>query len=252
MHRHKTTKTLLWRELLWRRPIVILAVVVLFLSTADWLWDELLSPLNWERPKLLNILGWLPWYGWTITGLLIVVFLIHDHAYKLIHEAEADRDQANSELVKERSRPNNSLDWGGEWKLAQDGFAPYRNSGVKAQHQHESSKTSVTDTWSFAGGDNMSRSDVEAWCMRAGALLLTTPGFSTLISEKTAVCSNDVERWLEYMKEKYPLGDTLLLEGINKEERYWTSVGFIEDLAAGSASECVKCASMALRFKQLW
>ena len=54
------------------------------------------------------------------------------------------------------------------------------------------------------------------------------------------------------MKERYSLSGVMHGEGTDKEEKYWTQFGFIEDLAGRSASECVRCASTALRFRQLW
>jgi len=91
-----TTRTALWRELLWRKPIVFIVLIVAFTSTAGWLWDELVAPfLKWiaplsrtERPRLFNLFLWLPWYGWAIAGLVVLVIVIVEHSYKLIHAAE--------------------------------------------------------------------------------------------------------------------------------------------------------------------
>ena len=89
LQKKRTTRKALWRELLWRKPIVFLAVLILFASTADWLWDELVAPrAHVERPKLLDLLLWVPWYWWTLAGLVFLVLLIGEHSYQLIHIAE--------------------------------------------------------------------------------------------------------------------------------------------------------------------
>jgi len=101
----RTSKGGLWKELLLRRPALIVNFLIVVLSAAAFVWDEIVAPLlppDSERRRVLDAIFFLPWYGWAIIGLLVVVFLIHDHAYNLIHEAENDRDDAMSELAKER------------------------------------------------------------------------------------------------------------------------------------------------------
>jgi hypothetical protein len=89
----RTTKGKLWRELLWRKSVGIVVIFLTFASTAHYLWDEVVGT---ERPKLIVLLRWLPWYGWTILGLVVLVFLTGEHAYKLIHTAEEDLESAKA------------------------------------------------------------------------------------------------------------------------------------------------------------
>jgi hypothetical protein len=90
----RTTRRSLWRELLWRKPIVFLAIAITFASTADWLWDEVVEPFfHVQRPKLLDLLRWLPWYEWVIIGLILMVILVGEHAFKLINQAESESIQ---------------------------------------------------------------------------------------------------------------------------------------------------------------
>src|ERR1039457_4578857 len=86
----QTTKRQLWQELLWRKPMAAALIVVTFLSTASWIWDESVQPsLNsLERPKLIELLHHLPWYAWVILLLILFIWQIGEHAYKLIRKAE--------------------------------------------------------------------------------------------------------------------------------------------------------------------
>jgi hypothetical protein len=100
--RKRTTRKSLCRELLWRKSIVLIGLLILFTSTGAFLWDELVAPLlppGSERPKLIDVFLWLPWYGWVITGLLLLILFVGEQAYKLIHSAEE-----NLELAENASR----------------------------------------------------------------------------------------------------------------------------------------------------
>jgi hypothetical protein len=75
---------------------------IAFLSTASWLWDETIQALhaNLERPKLIQVLRWVPWYGWCIAGLLLLIWSTGEHAYRLIATAEKTAEDAISGLRK--------------------------------------------------------------------------------------------------------------------------------------------------------
>jgi hypothetical protein len=144
------------------------------------------------------------------------------------------------------------LDWGGEWKLAEDGFRMHCRTDVFAQRQHESPGNIIT--WLLRGSDSFIRTDVEAACSRAGALLLTCPGFETIVSEDVKAIQSDWQRWLEYLKGQHTLSDLMTGTNYDADEKQvgWVQVGDIRNVAALSASECVKCAAIALRSKRLW
>jgi hypothetical protein len=159
---------------------------------------------------------------------------------------------AECENNRREEKHSKSLDWGGEWKLAEDGFRTHYNSDVSAQRSFES--PSLICTWSLSGGSPVTRSDIEAVCSRAGALLLSCPGFDGLIAEEVKNIHNDWQRWLEYLKEKHPLSDvqTGTCQDDDDKTVEWVQIGLLYRVAALSASECVKSAATALRFKQLW
>jgi hypothetical protein len=342
----RTTRRSLWRELLWRKPIVFLAIAITFASTADWLWDEVVEPFfHVQRPKLLDLLRWLPWYEWVIIGLILMVILVGEHAFKLINQAESEsiqhakgrqntedellalrtthgeelakvannpwlqalnkRQRLQSELQElekeelgikvesaitfgkdeseyrketidrlkrdiletsnlmdlllhkqqeelQRNRHSKSLDWGGEWKLAGDGFRVHYRSDIFAQWQHES-PSNIT-TWLLRGGDLFTRADVEAVCSRAGALLISCPGFDAVVTQEVKNIKSDWQRWLEYLREKHPMSNVASGSTYDADDKVagHIQIGDIHHVAAVSASECVKCAAIALSSKQLW
>jgi hypothetical protein len=163
---------------------------------------------------------------------------------------------AESERKNQQVKHSKSLDWGGEWKLAEDGFRFHYKSPVSAQRQMERQfeTQALTVMWTFSNGDRYATSDIEAACARAGVLLISCPGFDEVITEEIRAIENDWQRWLEYLKDKHFLSDvdTQTCVGDNDKTVGWIQVGRLSNVAALSASECVKCAATALRFKQRW
>lgn len=105
----RTTRKSLWKELLLRRPVVLLSVALTVVSSATFVWDEIVAPLlpaGSDRRRVLDAVFLLPWYGWIIVYLMILIFLIVEHAYKLIRKAEDNRDESELELAKQKARPN--------------------------------------------------------------------------------------------------------------------------------------------------
>jgi hypothetical protein len=92
----RTSRGRLWHELLVRKVVVLTALVILFLSSASWLWDEVYSPL--QRPRLIEALHWFPWYVWVIVGFVVLIGFIGEHAYKLIHVAEQGIEDMKANL----------------------------------------------------------------------------------------------------------------------------------------------------------
>jgi hypothetical protein len=72
------------------KSIGAVVLVTAFVSTAAFYWDEIAAPLipGVERPKVIEAILWLPWYGWSLIGLVILIALIGEHAFKLISNAE--------------------------------------------------------------------------------------------------------------------------------------------------------------------
>jgi hypothetical protein len=184
---------------------------------------------------------------------------MRDEYQEALASADKERRELRSKLTEAKEtiqrlerKHSKPLDWGGEWKLAEDGFRKHENSDVKAQRQYESSRQVFT--WDFSGGSPIIRNDVEAVCARAGALLLSCPGFSDILADEIKVIESDVYRWLEYLHRNHPLSDVFTGESKDAEGNTtsWVSAGYLFYISALSASECVKCASLAMRFKQLW
>jgi hypothetical protein len=94
-----TTRKHLWRELLWRKNVAALATIVLFLSTASWIWDEFIQPFGLERPKVIGMLHWIPWYGWVFVGLCTLCLSVGEHAYHLIHQAEDKVEHVEAQIA---------------------------------------------------------------------------------------------------------------------------------------------------------
>jgi hypothetical protein len=61
-----------------RVAVVFLAVVITFLSTATWAWDELIGT---PRPKVIEWLARLHWYGFVMIGMSVLIYLIGEAAY---------------------------------------------------------------------------------------------------------------------------------------------------------------------------
>jgi hypothetical protein len=93
----RTTRMSLWNLLVWRRAVVLTALLVLFLSSVTWLWDEVIGT---ARPRIVDLIARLHWYGFVIAGLVVMIYLLGDAAYHAIHEAEVDLEAANTVIHK--------------------------------------------------------------------------------------------------------------------------------------------------------
>jgi len=170
-------------------------------------------------------------------------------------EAE-NESRARAEIMELKNKLNQrhskSLDWGGEWKLAEDSFRLHYKSEVCAQRTYETPGKFLT--WRLFGGTDIGRAEVEAACSKAGALLLSCPGFETVVSQQVKAIKEDWKRWLEYLKEKHPLTNVMHGTGHDADEGRSLAVqtGDLYSVAPLSASECVKSAATAIRFKELW
>lgn len=189
------------------------------------------------------------WQEWLIVLLFLVIISLIEGSFRQyrLTVAELDDALATSRQGKQHSK---SLDWGGEWKLAEDGFRTHAKSGVVAQRRSVGTEYS----WSMSSGDRVTRADVEALCSKAGALLLSCPGVRDSIPPQLNNESSDLHRWLEHMHSKYGLTDVLMGTNVDDADNKVSvsQSGYIHDVAALSASECVSFAATALHFKQLW
>jgi hypothetical protein len=120
--KERTSRGSLWHELLIRRSVALVALLVLFLSSASWLWDELF-PTS-ARPRLVEVLRWFHWYVLVIFGLLLLIVFIGEHAYRLIFSAEREAEETRGKIYTGRpvfaleilGRPSwNNPEPAGEW-----------------------------------------------------------------------------------------------------------------------------------------
>jgi hypothetical protein len=101
----RTTRGMLWKQVLWSKSVVSVTLFVLFASTASFVWDEVFAPLfpsGPQRQKLIQVLRWLPWYAWSLLGFgLIIVFAV-ERAHQLISAAEARAEESNAKMYDGR------------------------------------------------------------------------------------------------------------------------------------------------------
>jgi len=109
--------------------------------------------------------------------------LIASHQIQ-IENAKRDNDSLQSQLAKalEEKKHSKSLDWGGEWKLAEDAFRFHYKADANAQYQYDSLTKTVT--WHIQAYP-VTISDIEAACCRAGTLLLVCPGFAGVVGRSS-------------------------------------------------------------------
>ncbi|MGB0040887.1 MAG: hypothetical protein WCC32_13695 [Terriglobales bacterium] len=82
-----------------------LAVIVIFLSNASWMWDEFVQPLRQsglERPRVIEVLHHVPWHGWVILGLFFLLWSFVEHAYPLISKAESKLEDVEKQIYDGR------------------------------------------------------------------------------------------------------------------------------------------------------
>lgn len=80
------------------KPMATLGSVMLLtiLSAAAWLADEL-AP-RWERPTLLEILSWLPWWGWALLALTVALVSLFEGSYQQVRRREKRIELLEQEL----------------------------------------------------------------------------------------------------------------------------------------------------------
>lgn len=81
-----------------------ISLLTIFLSSASWAWDEFIEPQRQglPRPKVIQLMQYVPWYGWLIIGLTVLTIVIGEHAFKLIVAAEARAEEAEAKIYDGR------------------------------------------------------------------------------------------------------------------------------------------------------
>jgi len=95
MFKNTKNKLLVWREiLLWPSVKIVGAITTIHLI--DWLLEKF-APIWWEKGGIEMIMSSLSWQIWVIIGLIGLIFLTLESAYRLISNKEADLDRLRIE-----------------------------------------------------------------------------------------------------------------------------------------------------------
>jgi hypothetical protein len=84
-----------WQRLVWRVAVIGTALLIGFVSTVTFLWDEIFPQV--ERPHLINLLQQVPGPYWAIIGLAAVVLLMVEGVRLWINQLEGEIDEREKE-----------------------------------------------------------------------------------------------------------------------------------------------------------
>lgn len=148
-------------------------------------------------------------------------------------------------------------DWPGEWKDLASRFDMFQSQHIRATWFSESLNwdgTDVGEQWyvqddAYAVGPSVSQTkDCESLCRLAGAMLLQSPRLKERLSAKVRSRSNDMWRWLYFLKdEKNAIGKLSPGSAFANGRKIETQSGDIENLAATCGRACIECAAEEVR-----
>jgi hypothetical protein len=84
----QTSRGRAWKNLVWGRGVIAVALLVLFLSTASWFWDELFP--DQARPHLVTIIHWVDWRYWILAGLVAILIMVVEGAFRMVSKTEQE------------------------------------------------------------------------------------------------------------------------------------------------------------------
>jgi hypothetical protein len=87
----RTTRLKAWKELAWRRSVIFVGLLTLFLSTITFWWDELFP--NLSRPRLTTVIHAIQWWYWAIGGLVVILVLVMEEALRVVNGLEDQVDE---------------------------------------------------------------------------------------------------------------------------------------------------------------
>ena len=162
-------------------------------------------------------------------GLLIAIVLHMTRATK-----KGEKDNQLSELM---------MMWPDKWRELASDFSKLPNDTRADWYgQVGGDVPMVENQWSIAGG--IQRENCEALCKLAGAMLLRSPKISSKLSEMVRLQTNEVRRWLYFLKEHSGVPkETLVGDGIAHGISVKTSMQSINGLATVSARVCIECSA---------
>src|ERR1700691_5201516 len=99
----QTSRRQAWRNLVWRRGVITIALITGFLSAFTFWWDESYPELG--RPHLSSVIRAIHWWYWVIGGLVVILALVVEGALKAINQGE---DKVEEYKTKAHS-PNISI-----------------------------------------------------------------------------------------------------------------------------------------------
>jgi len=220
-----------WKEIFWKKTVGLIGGLWVALGAWDLVKSELL-PKKYESWTVVEKTPHMTWSTWVIVllGILLIVLLEGAHA------AIEKRDSALNTAASSKTTMNR--DWPGDWKLTEDGFRRHEKSYVRADWFSEPSYQ--TQKWTITGDTADRVHDCEALCIQAGKLLAVSPTSlhlsGVLKSEK-----NDADRWLNFLKDRYGLQETMFTTSVRDGQTHTASAGSIRNLAVTSARACIEC-----------
>lgn len=234
-----------WGEIFYGKAVLLFTGLWAMLGAWDLFKSELL-PGKYQSWTLISKTPHLHWYVWVLVLQMILLLLLLEGAHAAIKKHNTANLELQAQIEKADDFPKTTLsrDWPGDWKLAEDGFRRYEESSVRADWSYTTE--GQFKYWRVTGDLGSPVNDCRALCLQAGKLLLVSPTRHGLPDELISE-NDDVNRWLDFLKERYGLEQQLIGESVSEGKRYHTIGGCIHKLAATSASACVECGAMSFQ-----
>jgi hypothetical protein len=98
------TRGSFWKRVVWRKAVGVVVVLTAFFSTFAFWRDELLSPVDREKYRLIAYLPTFHWQTWAIIGCGFIVLLVLEGSFEAIKEHERARLEAENLVDDQRPR----------------------------------------------------------------------------------------------------------------------------------------------------
>jgi len=234
-----------WGEIFYGKAVLLFTGLWAVLGAWDLFKSELL-PEKYQSWTLIAKTPHLHWYVWVLVLLAILLFLLLEGAHAAIKKRDAAKLNLEAQIKKAANVPETTLsrDWPGDWKQTEDGFRRYESSTVRADWFYTTEGR--LKNWSVTGDHRSTVNACLALCLQAGKLLLVSPTRHSLSPELMSE-KDDVNRWLDFLKERYGLEGQLFGESQSEGKTHHSVVGSINKLAANSANACVECGAMSFQ-----
>jgi hypothetical protein len=175
-------------------------------------------------------------------GLLVLLVSGFVNTIRAMQSRITQRDHEIENLQTVKPKTTMNRDWPSDWRLAEQDFRRYQVSSVMGTWQR--SAYGSTESWRVHGDQPNIVREVEAFCKNCGKLLLYSP-LSEPLSRDIVSVTDDRDRWLYFLKQRYPLKEVQTGSETVGGKTYAVTIGSIYILAAVSASACVECSALA-------